>query len=105
MISASGSAARVKVFPRRNGCWPVLSDAVTALNREWCTRIRGGLVDQEPLYSTALDQAETTVIEASPTFKVIGKNTIGERCQASMAVSDGQVFIRTEKNLYCIGRR
>jgi outer membrane protein assembly factor BamB len=49
------------------------------------------------------DQAETTIIEASPAgLKVLGRNSLGERCQASMAVSDGRLFIRTEKNLYCI---
>jgi Concanavalin A-like lectin/glucanases superfamily len=34
---------------------------------------------------------------------VLAKNPLGEKTQASMAVSQGQLFIRTETNLFCIG--
>lgn len=49
------------------------------------------------------DSGETTVIEAGPEFKVLAKNPLGEKVQASIAVSQGRLFIRTEKNLICIG--
>lgn len=49
------------------------------------------------------EQGNTTVIESGPEFKVIASNALGERCQASPAVSQGRIFIRTDKNLYCIG--
>jgi outer membrane protein assembly factor BamB len=49
------------------------------------------------------DSGETTVIEAGPAFKVLVKNPLGEKCQASMAVSQGHLFIRTATALYCIG--
>lgn len=48
------------------------------------------------------DDGVTTVIEASPDFKVLTKNPLGEKVQASPALSQGQFFIRTEKNLSCI---
>ena len=48
------------------------------------------------------DNGETTVIEAGAEFKVLARNPLGEKVQASMAVSQGQLFIRTEKNLFCI---
>jgi len=48
------------------------------------------------------DNGETTIIEAGPEFKVLAKNPLGEKVQASMAVSQGQLFIRTEKSLFCI---
>ena len=51
------------------------------------------------------DNAETTVIEAGPEFKVLAKNPLGEKVQASPAISRGQIFIRTEKNLFCIGNQ
>ncbi len=50
------------------------------------------------------EEGEATVIEAGAEFKLIAKNRIPEKCQASYAVSGGQIFIRTEKNLYCIGK-
>jgi outer membrane protein assembly factor BamB len=51
------------------------------------------------------DNGETTVIESGPEFKVLAKNPLGEKLQASPAISQGQIFIRTEKNLFCIGRK
>jgi outer membrane protein assembly factor BamB len=51
------------------------------------------------------DNGETTVVEAGPEFKVLAKNPLGEKVQASPAISQGQIFIRTEKNLFAIGKR
>jgi outer membrane protein assembly factor BamB len=50
------------------------------------------------------DNGETTIIEASPTFKVLAKNPLDEPVQASPAIARGQLFIRTQQRLYCIGR-
>ena len=51
------------------------------------------------------EQSNTTVIEAAPEFKEIATNVLGgDPCQASPALSDGQIFIRTAKSLYCIGK-
>ncbi len=49
------------------------------------------------------DNGETAVVEAGPEFKVLARNPLGEKVQASPAISQGQLFIRTEKNLFCIG--
>ena len=49
------------------------------------------------------EQGETTIIEAGPEFRVLARNDIGEKCQASMAVSQGRLLIRSDRNLYCIG--
>lgn len=51
------------------------------------------------------EEGETTIIEAGPKFKVVTKNNLQEKCQASCAVSQGQIFLRTEKNLYCLGKK
>jgi hypothetical protein len=51
------------------------------------------------------NNGDTTVIEAGPAFKVLARNPLGEPTQASMAVSDGRLFIRTEKNLHCVGAK
>lgn len=50
------------------------------------------------------EAGETTVIEAADQFKVVAKNSLGEKCQASMAISSGRLFIRSDKSLFCIGR-
>jgi len=48
-------------------------------------------------------QGETTVLAAKPVLEVLARNPLGERTQASIAVSDGELFIRTYAHLWCIG--
>jgi outer membrane protein assembly factor BamB len=73
----------------------------------WQERI-GGNHSASPVFAGGkiyfLSEAgETTVVAAGPEFKVLAKNSIGERTQASIAISDGRLFIRSDKNLFCIG--
>jgi len=51
------------------------------------------------------DNGDTTLIEAGPTFKILAKNSLNEKLQASPALAHNQLFIRTEKHLFCIGKR
>lgn len=41
------------------------------------------------------------VLRASPTFEVLATNSLGEAMNASLAASDGNLFARTEKALWC----
>jgi outer membrane protein assembly factor BamB len=43
------------------------------------------------------------VFKASPKFEVLATNSLGEATSASMAPSDGELFIHTHKALWCIG--
>lgn len=54
------------------------------------------------LYCLAED-GTATVIEAGREFRQLAKNTLEARCQASPAISGGRIFIRSERNLFCIG--
>ncbi len=45
----------------------------------------------------------TTVIEAAREFKEVSVNELDGPCQASMAISDGHLFIRSRDNLWCVG--
>ncbi|HJQ69841.1 MAG TPA: PQQ-binding-like beta-propeller repeat protein [Blastocatellia bacterium] len=47
----------------------------------------------------------TTVLKAGPKFEVLAENNLNDYCLSSPAISDGQIFIRTTQNLYCIGKR
>jgi outer membrane protein assembly factor BamB len=48
--------------------------------------------------------ADVFVFKAAPKFDLLAVNSIGgEPMNASLAVSDGDIFIRTDKNLWCIG--
>jgi outer membrane protein assembly factor BamB len=74
----------------------------------WRQRL-GGTYSASPIHAAGKlyllsDSGETTVLEAGAKFKVVAKNPLGERCQASPAASDGKLFVRTEKHLFCIGK-
>jgi outer membrane protein assembly factor BamB len=44
------------------------------------------------------------VVRASPKFEVLATNSIGEPTISSIAASDGELFIRTHRQLWCVGR-
>ena len=50
------------------------------------------------------EKGTTTVIQEGTEFKVFAENELNETCKASPAVSQGNIFLRSEKNLYCIGQ-
>jgi outer membrane protein assembly factor BamB len=56
------------------------------------------------LYITSEDGL-TTVLKAGDKFEVVAENDIKEYCLSSVAISDGQIFLRGDKHLYCIGKR
>jgi hypothetical protein len=56
------------------------------------------------LYVTSL-AGETIVLAASPKFELLARSPLDERVRASIAVSDGELFIRTYKHLWCISDR
>lgn len=45
------------------------------------------------------------IVAAADEFRLIGTARLGEKCLASPAFADGRIYIRSEKNLYCIGER
>ena len=50
-----------------------------------------------------LDDAGTTyVVQAGPTFKILGKSPLGEMCWSSPAVAGHALFLRTVDHLFCI---
>ena len=50
------------------------------------------------------EKGKTTVVRAGGEFKVLAENELNEKCCASPAVSQKHIFIRSENNLYCVGR-
>ena len=50
------------------------------------------------------DNGVMNVVKAGPTFELISRNELGEKTFAQPAISQGQLFIRGFKSLYCIGK-
>ena len=52
-----------------------------------------------------IDQkGETRIFKAAPEYKEVAINSLGEKTNASIAVSDGDLFVRTHDALWCIGK-
>jgi outer membrane protein assembly factor BamB len=50
------------------------------------------------------EDGEATVIAAKPTYQLLSVNDMAERSMASPAVSNGRIYIRTDKTLFAIGK-
>jgi hypothetical protein len=50
------------------------------------------------------DNGECTVVKAADKFELISRNDLGEPCNASPVISNGQIFIRSDVGLSCIAR-
>jgi len=44
------------------------------------------------------------VFKASPKFEMLSTNSMGEKVIGSIAISDGHLFIRGHKHLFCVGK-
>lgn len=79
----------------------------------WRLRLRTGALNPSPIYADGKiyvlsDQGVTSVLKPSADPKqepeILAKNELGERCNASIAISGKQFFIRTDSRLWCIGK-
>jgi outer membrane protein assembly factor BamB len=50
------------------------------------------------------EDGDTFVVKAGPKHEILGTNSLNEPVLASPAIAAGKIFIRGEKNLYCIGK-
>jgi outer membrane protein assembly factor BamB len=73
-------------------------------------RLRPGTYTGSPVFADGRiyvtdEDGVTSVVQAGPKFAVLAENDLGEYTLSSPAISDGQIFIRTDKALYAIGQR
>jgi outer membrane protein assembly factor BamB len=54
-----------------------------------------------------MDDGLTVVLEPGRQFKIVGRNSLddGSDFRASPAIVDGRLYLRSQKNLYCIGTK
>jgi outer membrane protein assembly factor BamB len=67
--------------------------------KSWSSVVLSG----DRLY-TADDGGSCFVVKASPSFKILARNELGERIRASISISNGRLFIRSYKHLWCISK-
>ncbi len=51
------------------------------------------------------DNGVMNVVKPGPQFECVARNELGEKMFASPAISDGQMFLRGDQNLFCVGAR
>lgn len=66
----------------------------------------GSIVHAEGRLYVLMRNSDTLVFAASPEYQHLGTNSLGggEDTNSSLAISNGDVFIRTFKHLWCIGK-
>ena len=62
----------------------------------------GSLVLANGNFYATDQEGDTYVFAAKPVFEQITRNSLGEHTNASLAISDGDIFIRTDEHLWCI---
>jgi len=75
--------------------------------RYWMKRI-GPHYSASPVEAGGLvyflsDEGVTTIIRPGEQFDLVAENPLGEECYTPPVISDGRIYVRAEKNLYCIG--
>ena len=50
------------------------------------------------------ESGDTVVVKGGRQPQIVARNVLGERAVASPAISNGQVFVRTDKHVFAIGR-
>ena len=78
--------------------WEERLKGAGAKNDSWSSMVLSG----DRLY-VVNQSGDTFVLRASPKFELLATNSLAETTISSLAVSDGQIFIRTYKHLWCIG--
>ncbi len=75
-------------------------------NLLWTERLgeqHASLVSAEGRVYFLNDRGVMNVVKAGPEFTRVAQNDLGEKCFASPAISQGQLFVRGEHHLFCIG--
>lgn len=84
-------------------CFDAKSGAI--LWQERFGRQHASLVSAEGRVYFLNDDGVCHVVNAGPKFELVARNDLGESTYASPALSEGQLFIRGERHLFCIGQR
>lgn len=78
--------------------WTELLNGPGAKKSSWSSMLLAGDKIYVPNQS-----GDVFVLRAAPKFEVLATNSIGEPTNASLAAADGELFLRTDKGLWCLG--
>ncbi len=114
---------RTPTNPQRIGSGVIVGEHIYAVNEPglacielktgkqlWSENVQGGIwssiVHADGRLYVVSQRGETIVFAPNPKdFELLAKNNLNEMTRASIAVSDGELFIRTYKSLWCIAEK
>jgi outer membrane protein assembly factor BamB len=80
----------------------------------WKKRLRGSssqggvwasmLLSGDKIY-VPNQSGDVFVLAANPKYKLLATNSVGEATNASLAASEGELFMRTDAGLWCISNK
>ncbi len=87
------------------GCYEIKSG-----KQVWFERQAGAAFTASPVMIdgkiyAASEQGEVYVFDANLKFNLVARNHVGEMIRGSFAVSDGKLFIRSDRSLFCVGQK
>ncbi|MFO0866874.1 MAG: PQQ-binding-like beta-propeller repeat protein [Gemmataceae bacterium] len=65
----------------------------------------GSMLHAEGKLYVMMHNGETIVLAANPKYEVLAVNAIGEQTNSTPIVSNGEIFLRTFKHLWCIAEK
>jgi outer membrane protein assembly factor BamB len=77
--------------------WEERLPSTGASGQTWSSMVRSG-----DLLYVVNQSGDTLVLKASPKYELVSTNPIGEVSNSTLALSGGEVFLRTQSALYCI---
>ncbi len=85
-------------------------DAKTGKEIYAAQRLKPGTYSASPILAdrkiyVTNEDGLTTVFRAGSKFEILAENNMDEYCLSTIAISEGQLFLRTDKALYAIGKR
>lgn len=102
-VASGGKLFLVDDVHYKASCWDAKTGKLEWQEQLGRVKFRASAVLAEGrVYFTAEDGV-TYVVKASDEYELLAKNLLGERVYASPAFSDGDIFIRGAKHLWCIG--
>ncbi|MBM3803908.1 MAG: hypothetical protein FJW26_16520 [Acidimicrobiia bacterium] len=54
---------------------------------------------------TVSHEGKVTVLKPGKDWEILAVNDLGEDCNATPAIADGRIYLRTQKALYCFGKK
>ncbi|MDB5293796.1 MAG: Pyrrolo-quinoline quinone [Phycisphaerales bacterium] len=74
----------------------------------WQQRVPGGAFYSSPICCgdtifNITKKGEVVAIAAKDKYELLGQTPLNEKCQATPAVAEGKMYVRTYSHLYCVG--